>query len=590
VVFDDSSSEDAGAELGVDATGAELARLRLELSRAHERLAAFASGASSALSHEFDIRSHRGEELHSLVEEMENTREELEAVNEELRSFIDENHYRVTKLAQLSDDLKHLLESTGLATLLVDGSLNIVRFTPLAADIFRIKPSDVGRPLSDLRHGLSYPNLMEDVRSVVRERVDLERETESMGGRWFLVRLQPHRSALHGFGGAVIVLIDITTRKMAEMALREVDRRKDEFLAVLAHELRNPLAPIRAGVEVLRRTAASGDRATVEQVAGVMGRQTQQLARLVDDLLEVGRINSGKLDLRIAPTPIADVVRDAVTAVRPLIESARHNLTTFVPDEPLVVAGDSDRLAQVVVNLLTNAARYTAPGGQIAITAHRVDDHVSIKVKDSGRGISPQALPRLFDMYFQEKAGQDYESGLGIGLTLAKKLVELHSGSIQAESAGPNRGSTFTVRLPLALGLSESGAEERGAGACAQEQRIMIVDDNTDAAQAMSLLLTSIGGGEVGTAFSGEEALELGPRLKPDVVLLDLGMPDMDGYEVARRIRREPWGKDVFLVALTGWGQDSHRHRTQEAGFDRHLTKPAEFETLRAVLSERCAH
>jgi CheY-like chemotaxis protein len=342
----------------------------------------------------------------------------------------------------------------------------------------------------------------------------------------------------------------------------------------------------------LRRTASAVEPAVVEQVAAVMGRQTRQLVRLVDDLLEVSRINTGKLALCTAPAPIADVVRDAVMAVRPLIESRRHNLTTFIPEEPLVVEGDAARLTQVMANLLTNAARYTPSGGQISITTNREADDVLVRVKDNGRGISAQALPRLFDMYFQERsAGSDLGSGLGIGLTLAKKLVELHSGSIGAESAGPDRGSTFTVRLPLMRRPEGSYTEqERSAGGFEEEHRILIVDDNADVAETMCLLLSSICDGEVETAGSGEEALRVGPRLRPDVVLLDLGMPDMDGYEVARRIRREPWGRDIWLVALTGWGQDQHRHRTKEAGFDRHLTKPAELEALRAVLSEGGVH
>jgi two-component system, chemotaxis family, CheB/CheR fusion protein len=532
------------------------------------------------------MRQEHDTELHAVVEELENAHQELQAVNEELVSLNDENRYRVESLAQLSNDLQNLLESAGLATLLVDCSLNVVRFTPLAADIFSLRGSDIGRPLGDLHHRLRYGNLVADVGRVIEALTDLELEVESDDGRWFLMRVQPYHSALRGLDGVVLLLIDISARKRAELALQEANRRKDEFLSVLAHELRNPLAPIGAGIEVLR---SRPDNATVvRQVSATMARQTHQLVRLVDDLLEVARISSGKLTLHTGQVEIAEVVRDAVAAVRPFVDSLEHQLTITAPDQPLIVEGDAMRLTQVVGNLLHNAVHYTPARGQIALDVRRTGDQALISVRDNGLGISPQSLPHLFDMFYQAgNQGEGTNAGLGIGLTLAKTLVEMHSGTISAESAGPNQGSTFTVCLPLAPGVSRSAPEASGElNAAADKQRVLIVDDNAEAAEMLRLLMATIGSGEVQTAFSGVEALRVGAQLRPNVVLLDLAMPGMDGYEVARRMRDESWGRDALLVALTGYGQDQHRRRSKAAGFDRHMTKPADPAALRAVLND----
>jgi two-component system, chemotaxis family, CheB/CheR fusion protein len=583
VLFDDTADWPALAD-GAETVEAlqEVERLRSELTRVHRQLAGVQAGTAGVAAGTLAEQQQR-DELGNALEQLNGAREEVQAINEELITLHDESQHRIEKLAQLSNDLKHLLESTGLATLLVDTSMNIVRFTPLASELFRIQAADLNRPLADMHHQLRRPDLIAEVRRVIQELITVELEAESEDGRWFLVRAQPYRSALRGLEGAVLVLIDISARKHAELALLEADRHKDEFLAVLAHELRNPLAPIRAGIEVLR--GAADDRALVQRVTAAMGRQTEQLVRLVDDLLEVARINTGKLTLRMGRVQVVDVVRDAVAAIRPFIDSLKHDLTIAVPEAPLIVEGDPTRLVQVVGNLLHNAARYTPPGGRIALTAREEDEQALIAVRDNGQGISPQALPHLFEMFYQEHVKG---AGLGIGLTLAKKLVELHRGSIGVESAGINMGSTFTVRLPLARSAADvsiTDAIGNGAGAL-HKHRILIVDDNTDAAETLRLLMGLMGDDEVQTACTGAEALEVGASLRPNVVLLDLDMPGMDGYEVARRMRRESWGKDALLVALTGWGQDRHRRRSREAGFDRHMTKPADPASLRAVLND----
>jgi two-component system, chemotaxis family, CheB/CheR fusion protein len=567
----------------------QVIELENELARVQKQLIHLSARAASAPGERRDEGDP--EKLRELVEELENAHEELQTVNEELVSLNEENHHRLETLTQVSNDLQHLLESTGLATLLVDRALNVVRFTPLLHDVVHIQESDVGRPLGDLNHNLRYPALGADLRRVVRDLAEIELEVESHDGRWYLLRMQPYRTALRGLEGAVLVLIDITDRKNAELTLRETDRRKDEFLAVLAHELRNPLAPIGAGIEVLRKIP--DDAKLVRQVVATMGRQSQQLVRLVDDLLEVSRISGGKLTLRIAPTALAEVVRDAVAAVRPFLETLRHELTVAVPPERLVIDGDATRLTQVIGNLLHNAGRYTPAGGRISLVMRRVEDKAEITIRDNGLGISAHSLPNVFDMFYQaSEPGTVNNAGLGIGLTLARKLVEMHAGTIRAESAGSNMGSTFTVCLPLANVALDSGVTDvqAQAGPAVEGRRVLIVDDNSDAAETLRLLMTTMGSGEVRTASNGPEALTVGAQLRPDLVLLDLGMPGMDGYEVARRMRGESWGKEALLVALTGWGQDQHRHRSKEAGFDRHMTKPADPEALRAVLMHAPAH
>jgi two-component system, chemotaxis family, CheB/CheR fusion protein len=584
VVFDDGGDpRPLDRTLGEQRMLDQVLKLQSELEAVHEQLALLSKDPASPA--RAQAAPQPDQELYSLVEELDGAREELQAVNEELISVNQENQSRIETLAGLSNDLQHLLDTSGFATVLLNRELEILRFTPLAANLLRLKESDIGRPLADLKHNLRYGKLVADMRPVVENLADLEIEVESDEGRWYLVRAQPYRTAHRGLEGATLLFIDITDRKRAELALREADRRKEEFLAVLAHELRNPLAPLVAGLELLRKLP--DDRSLVERVAATMARQTKQLVRLVDDLLEVVRINEDKLTLRIQPVSVSEVVRDAVAATRPIMENLEHELTVDLPEEPLSVEGDGARLTQVIGNLLNNAARYTPPRGHIALKAARHDENVVITVEDNGRGLSSQSLANVFEMFYQAGESAVSNTGLGIGLTLARKLVEMHGGTIGAQSRGPGRGSTFTVTLPLAHpGITAAGATgvQSGNGQAATPHRVLIVDDNEDAAETLRLLMKSLGGGDVRTASNGPEALATAAKLLPDLVLLDLGMPGMDGYELARRMRAEPWGKGALLVALTGWGQEQHRRRSQEAGFDRHMIKPADADALRSVL------
>ena len=360
----------------------------------------------------------------------------------------------------------------------------------------------------------------------------------------------------------------------------EENRRKDEFLAVLAHELRNPLAPISYTVELLRRPGA--EKAS-DDLWGMIERQVRHMVRLVDDLLEVSRITRGKIELRRERIELAAVIASAVETSRPLIEASRHRLTVELAPGPLPLDADPTRLAQVFANLLNNAAKYSAPGGDIRVTAERADGEVVVRVCDAGIGITAEVLPRIFDMFVQAGAAEGtVQSGLGIGLTLARRLVEMHGGSISARSDGPGCGSEFTVRLPLASGPAPAKVRH-AEGTRRVQRRVLVVDDNRDAADSLGALLKALGA-EVEIAHSGETALADLERYRPQVVFLDIGMPGLDGYEVARRIRRREDGRELQLVAVTGYGQDQHRRLARDAGFDHHLVKPADVGALRALL------
>jgi CheY-like chemotaxis protein/two-component sensor histidine kinase len=381
------------------------------------------------------------------------------------------------------------------------------------------------------------------------------------------------------------VSLDVTERKQTEEELRDADRKKDEFLATLAHELRNPLAPMRNAVQILK--AKGPPHPELEWARGVLDRQGQLMARLLDDLLDVSRISLNKLELRTERVELAAVCDAALETSRPVIEAGSHELTVTLPPEPIHLEADPVRLAQVFANLLNNAAKYTEEGGRIRLTAERQGSDVIVSVKDSGIGIAAEMLPRIFEIFSQAKpALVRSQGGLGIGLSLAKGLVELHGGSIEVRSDGTGRGSEFVVRLPVA---AETPAREPARPSDDEQEpatkcRILIVDDNQDSADSLAMLLT-IMGNEVGTAYDGEQAVEAAEAIRPDVVLLDIGMPKLNGYDACRRIREQPWGQGMFLIALTGWGQEEDRRRTEAAGFNRHMVKPVDPDVLLKLLA-----
>lgn len=374
-------------------------------------------------------------------------------------------------------------------------------------------------------------------------------------------------------------------RKRAEDALKQADRRKDEFLAMLAHELRNPLAPLRSSVDIMQRTAAQDP--VNAKLCQTMDRQVNHLVRLVDDLLEVSRITRGKIDLRKEIVDLATVARSAIETSRPLIDAAGLQLTVALPSEPIAINGDPVRLAQVFANLLNNSAKYNQVGGQIWLSALRDGDEAVVSVRDNGIGIAAEMLPKVFDMFMQvDRATNRAQGGLGIGLTLVRSLVELHHGSVAVCSGGPDRGSEFVVRLPIAVD-GRRAAEPRTSSAPRQQltlRRVLVVDDNVDAATTLGALLRVLGA-EIHIAHDGPSALQTIEACRPEIVLLDIGMPGMDGFEVAERIRRNPQLADLVLIALTGWGQEDDRRRTRVAGFDHHLVKPVNLEALQQLLA-----
>lgn len=386
---------------------------------------------------------------------------------------------------------------------------------------------------------------------------------------------------------------EITERKRAEEELRRLaaelssaDQRKDEFLATLAHELRNPLAPIRNGLQILR--LSGDDKETVEEIRTMMERQLAQMVHLVDDLLDVSRISRGKLELRKQRIELSSIVNNAVETSRPLIDASGHELTIIVPSESILVDADATRLGQVFSNILNNAAKYSEHGSRIRLAVDCQDSDVVVSIKDTGMGIPPDMLPKIFEMFTQvDRSLEKAQGGLGIGLSLVKRLVEMHGGSVVANSEGHGAGSEFVIRLPIALAMDQDSKlsidEERPTNLPGQ-RRILVADDNQDAANTLAMILR-IMGNEVRTVYDGLQAVQVAAVFQPDVIMLDIGMPMLNGYEACHRIREQPWSEKVVLIALTGWGQDEDKRRSQKAGFNHHMVKPVDPAALRKLLS-----
>ncbi|MGE5096195.1 MAG: ATP-binding protein, partial [Betaproteobacteria bacterium] len=375
----------------------------------------------------------------------------------------------------------------------------------------------------------------------------------------------------------------VAVLESTERQLRELDSRRNEFLATLAHELRNPLAPLRNGLEVMR--LASGDAERIEKARGMMQRQLEQMVRLVDDLLDVSRVSRGKMELRPADVDIAAMLRTAVEASQPLMGERGHSLTARVPPERIVVHGDAARLSQVFSNLLNNAAKYTEAGGRIELDAKYEDGRAVVSVRDNGVGIPPEMQSRVFEIFTQvDRSLERAQGGLGIGLSIARRLVEMHGGTIEVRSEGRGKGSEFTVRLPARVEAPVKAPKPEASRApVGPSRRILVADDNADSAETLQIML-EVMGNEVRVARDGEEAVKLAEDFHPDAILLDIGMPKLNGYDACSRIRARPGGRDPFIVALTGWSQEEDKLRSREAGFDRHLVKPVEPKTLEGLI------
>ena len=516
------------------------------------------------------------------------------ALRARMRQFATREHLHeldfVAQALRESESRLHALFSNaavGMAEVGPDGRLTLVN-DALCRIVGEKREALLGLPLARVAHGEDR----HDVEGILgalfqgrRATFEGERRFVRHGGETIWVKLSIALARESAVEGRVVAVIeDVTERKHAEQDLLEADRRKDEFLAVLAHELRNPLAPIRNSLHILRMAQSPG----IEQVVGMMERQVQHMVRLVDDLLEVSRISRGKIELKRERADLAAILKGAIDTSRPLIDAARHTLEVNLPREgEFMLEADVVRLCQVFANLLNNAAKYTPPGGLINVEARASGGVATVSVKDNGEGIPHSMLGRIFNMFTQINTGNRAQGGLGIGLTLARTLVHLHGGSIEAFSEGPDRGCEIRVTLPLAeraaLAAQRPG-EGLPQGRPLARQRVLVVDDNHDAADSLGMLLRFLGA-DVHVVHGGREALEAMRHFRPAVVLLDLGMPHMDGLEVARRMREDPEMRNATLVALTGWGQREDRRRTGEAGFDYHLVKPADVRTLQSILS-----
>ena len=474
----------------------------------------------------------------------------------------------------------YITANRALAALLhVPPEANISMTPPDEAPAYRIQ-----------RHGRDLRESELPMQMAIAQRVPISNDIEivrSDGSVAYVQNdVQPLFDTQGEVYGCISVCVDMTDRRAAELALRDADRRKDEFLATLSHELRSPLAPIRSALEVMR--LARDNPETVEKARATMERQLLHLVRITDDLLDVARITQNKMELRQTRIDLRGVVHSSVEATKPALDGQGHTLQLDLPDTPLWANADPTRLGQVFSNLLHNAVKYTPPGGTIRVTAAATGDRATFAVEDTGAGIPPEMLPQIFQMFTQLPSHRDRShGGLGIGLTLARRLVELHGGSIEAFSHGQGCGSTFIVRVPLlpAEAMAEGvpqGRQARPSRAC----HVLIADDNPDTVEMMRLML-SLHGHEVSVARDGVSAVAQAEALRPQVVFLDIGMPRMDGYEAARRIRQS-LGRKVLLVALTGWGQDEDKQRSREAGFDHHLTKPPDPELLDRLIAD-CA-
>jgi two-component system CheB/CheR fusion protein len=694
-----------------ETAGDEVTRLKQELAATREYLQSVIEqqeAANEELQSANEEVQSTNEELQSINEELETSKEEIQSTNEELATLNDELHARNMDIAQTNNDLMNLLSSVQIAIVMLGANLRIRRFTPMAQKLLNLIPTDIGRPLSDIKLKLDVPDIDRLVADAIDSMAGHEREVRDHEGHWYLLRIRPYRTLENMIDGAVVMLVDVdslkqsqemlrqqtellnqahepilmweldgeidywnkaaeetygftreeaigrkshellltapayesfaddlrqrghwtgelvhtrrdgqkiivetrmvvvtdtqgrqrvveanrsvTERKESERILRRVaddlvtaDRHKDEFLAMLAHELRNPLAPLRNVVTLLKSPKV--DPANKARAIDIMERQIHNMARLIDDLLDVSRITLSQIELRSEPVDVAAHARAAVEQNESYIAAREQSLHVNVPAEPVHVLADPVRLEQIVGNLLNNASKYTHPGGSIRLTVKSAGDadarQALISVEDDGSGIDPEKLPHVFDLFMRATRSIDQQyGGLGVGLTLVRRLVEMHGGTVRAESDGLGKGSRFTVSLPaLAPQAAAAPAVPESTRAEASPRRILIVDDSADNVETLAMALSQ-GTHDVRTAASGERALDIAAEFRPEFVFIDIGMPGMDGYELARRMREEEATAHARLIALSGYGHAAARGSATDAGFADYLIKPVDPEKI----------
>jgi two-component system CheB/CheR fusion protein len=538
------------------------------------------------------------EELQSTNEELETSKEEIQSSNEELTTVNEELRVRNDELDRANNDLNNVFSSVQMAVVILGRDLRIRRFTSPAQRAFNILPGDVGRPIGDINLRLAVEDFPESLSAVITQGIDQESEVRSDDGRRYLLRVCPYRTAGQKIEGATVVLIDIDTlaqtqdslrRRIAELAV--ADRHRNEFLAILAHELRNPLAPLRNAAQILRLSPADADVSA--KARELIERQVKHMSRLVGDLLDAARAQHGQIHLQREVLDLRPVVERAIEMMRPQFDARRQTLRVQLPGVPAVIDGDAVRLEQVISNLLNNANKYTGENGCIDValdisTQKAERPEAVIRIRDTGEGIDPDLLPRLFDLFTQaDRSLAHSQGGLGIGLSLVRTLVELHGGSVAARSEGRGCGSEFIIRIPLSTNIhapADEGGETVAHGRSSRSQRILVVDDSTDIRESTAMML-SLEGYETQVAASGEEALQMAASFRPNVILLDIGLPDLSGYEVARRLRESGDFAVTRIIAVSGYDTPEARDRAVEAGFDHHLSKPVPLKELEKLLS-----
>lgn len=570
-----SPTETMGSD---DVSLARLDALEVELRHTKENLQATIEELEAA-NEELQATN---EELLAANEELQSTNEELHSVNEELYTVNGEYQKKIDELVQLNDDIDHLLLSTEIHTLFLDDNLCVRKFTPRMGQVFHLEPRDVGRRIDHFVHELDTPDLSARMADVLESQARFETEVSTKKGLSYLMRILPYVGRA-GTGGVVLTLTDVTTIKEWERALLDQIEQRERFLAMLSHELRNPLAGVTNALALLERRL--GDDDSLARPFAAARRQSKQMARLLDDLLDVSRITRGKIELQRQQVDLRHLVEEALETLRPRAER-RHPIEFVAPDSPVLVDADPTRMLQVVENLLANAVKFSPEDQPIRVEVRVDGDEASILVADRGAGIPADQLDRIFDLFVQgDQALARQEGGLGVGLTLAKGLVELHGGRIEVMSEGRGRGSAFRVVLPtLGAATTTSPAAVEAAPVVAQP-RLALVEDQRDIREPLVELLRD-DGYDIDAAPNGALGLALILEKRPDVAILDIGLPDLDGFEVARRVR-EALGRAVRLVALTGYGSDEDRRKVVDAGFDAHLVKPVTPEdVIRVVRGE----
>jgi two-component system CheB/CheR fusion protein len=527
------------------------------------------------------------EELVASNEELQSTNEELHSVNEELYTVNAEHQRKITELSEMTADMENLLQSTEIGTIFLDRDLNIRKFTPQIGITFHLLPQDIGRPITGFAHNIVDEPLLEHLRDVYQSGERVEKEVRDRQGNWLLMRILPYRTKTR-MDGVVLTLIDISLLKRAEQKLSEAVRLRDEFLAMLSHELRNPLGAILNATNLLSMHRHPDE--SLNEACDVVSRQARHLSRLLDDLLDVSRVTQRKIELTRKPIEVGSFVRNAIDSIRPLMESGELEFCEDpTPREPLYVDGDAARLQQALSNILANAARYTPRGGRVELYVLGDERDVIFRIRDTGVGIAPDKLETIFELFVQANSTLHRSSGgMGIGLTLARSIVERHDGRILARSEGPGRGSEFEIRIPR-VGPPKNlprEAEKPAARQSLKGCRVVVVEDDPDNRTMLRMLL-EVEGCEVFVAGNGVTGIATIEERKPALALVDIGLPGLNGYDVARKLRASESNAGTHLVALTGYGQPSDVKKALDAGFDDHLVKPMDTDRLRKILRAR---